>query len=631
VNDLSCAQAAGPFSITIVESIELCGSVANIDACIYPEMGYAMFIARTNGFWSPTDYEALAQILVLTAAIRRTQNPYFAGSSAPPNDLFGVGVWSGDISASTCSQMEAWSTFLSTTCPCSANCINDDGSAPPNGQACPSGAGGLPLTCNYGVCDGPQTFGCLGKGGDYDGDLVCNDGDGNGMNMNGAICGFNFAPVGQCDDNCPLDYNPDQANSPSFNDIFGDVCDKCPNSAEYDQDAFKQVDSDIDSWPDCADTCPDVPDPSNVNTDDLNGDGDSYGDVCDNCPTVANQSQTDSDGDGIGDACDPTPLPPGNPGNVDSDGDGMPLYLEQIAGTSDFNPDTDGDGISDWVEWTVDRTDPTNADTDGDGVHDDVEIAQGSNPLDPSSFLGLCGDVNRDASINLVDSVMVRRKLASAPVPNSFTAARCDYIQTAACTALDAIELRAHFADPSGSPLADTCPGVPHDQITALYSMDGQASVFSPSQAMLADELYLKVEGVGSLHAGSTSATAVASFQDSFTAMDWTGIRLRFSMLVPSTALMSASDGFRVTLSSNQTTVTMGNRIWYFGANDISEGVWKEYEIDPSIGWDEGHNNFNLAVVRRIRIQWNIDEGAGQTVGEEIYLDDFKLVVPASL
>jgi hypothetical protein len=61
-------------------------------------------------------------------------------------------------------------------------------------------------------------------------------------------------------DNCPNDYNQDQADADS--DSSGDVCD----------------------------------------TDD---DNDGVADVDDNCPLDANPSQSDADVDGAGDACDP--------------------------------------------------------------------------------------------------------------------------------------------------------------------------------------------------------------------------------------------------------------------------------------------------------------------------------------
>ena len=54
------------------------------------------------------------------------------------------------------------------------------------------------------------------------------------------------------------------------------------------------------------------------------------------------------------------------------------------------------------------------------------------------------------------------------------------------------------------------------------------------------------------------------------------------------------------------------------------------YEIDPSAGWDQASGAFNINQVRWLRIDWNLSEGAGQVAGETLYLDDFKLVDPAS-
>jgi hypothetical protein len=47
--------------------------------------------------------------------------------------------------------------------------------------------------------------------------------------------------------------------------------------------------------------------------------------------------------------------------------------------------DTDGDGLSDYLERVEYGTDPNNPDTDGDGYTDGEEVAAGTNPLDPGS------------------------------------------------------------------------------------------------------------------------------------------------------------------------------------------------------------------------------------------------------
>ncbi|HMP89954.1 MAG TPA: hypothetical protein PJ991_07125 [Kiritimatiellia bacterium] len=67
----------------------------------------------------------------------------------------------------------------------------------------------------------------------------------------------------------------------------------------------------------------------------------------------------------------------------DSDGDGLSDYLELfVYGTNPFNPDTDGDGLTDWEEVMVYGTNPNVADTDGDGLTDGEEVnTYGTNPL----------------------------------------------------------------------------------------------------------------------------------------------------------------------------------------------------------------------------------------------------------
>lgn len=51
------------------------------------------------------------------------------------------------------------------------------------------------------------------------------------------------------------------------------------------------------------DNCPLIYNPDQADTD---ADGaDKQGDACDNCPTVSNSDQSDIDRDGLGDACDP--------------------------------------------------------------------------------------------------------------------------------------------------------------------------------------------------------------------------------------------------------------------------------------------------------------------------------------
>jgi len=56
--------------------------------------------------------------------------------------------------------------------------------------------------------------------------------------------------------------------------------------------------------------------------------------------------------------------------SLDSDHDGLPDYFERQIGTDPYNPDTDGDGLSDYDEIFKYKTDPLKKDSDGDGISD---------------------------------------------------------------------------------------------------------------------------------------------------------------------------------------------------------------------------------------------------------------------
>ncbi|MFA6427634.1 MAG: hypothetical protein WCW16_04310 [Candidatus Magasanikbacteria bacterium] len=66
---------------------------------------------------------------------------------------------------------------------------------------------------------------------------------------------------------------------------------------------------------------------------------------------------------------------------TDKDADGIEDTKEDELGLDKWAADTDGDGISDFVEINEFKTDPRNPDTDGDGFWDGVELESGYNPL----------------------------------------------------------------------------------------------------------------------------------------------------------------------------------------------------------------------------------------------------------
>ncbi len=106
-------------------------------------------------------------------------------------------------------------------------------------------------------------------------------------------------------DNCPTEYNPDQADSDE--DGAGDLCDNCPSvpnefQGDADGDGYGDLcdpDADNDGLMNDNDNCPLV-----ENVDQIDSDSDGAGDACDNCPDLPNPYQYDENRDGVGDACD---------------------------------------------------------------------------------------------------------------------------------------------------------------------------------------------------------------------------------------------------------------------------------------------------------------------------------------
>jgi len=234
----------------------------------------------------------------------------------------------------------------------------------------------------------------------------------------------------------PLDFDndgiPDTEDPDDDNDGTPDTQDAFPYNP------LEQIDTDGDNIGNNADTDDDNDgltdtqeaqkgtDPLNPDTDEdgildgndqypLDFDNDSIPDAIEGMVDtdgdgIPNQKDTDSDNDGILDK---------DEGTIDTDGDGTPNYrdtdsdndglLDKDEGTNDpdndnipnyldtdsdsdgitdqreteiktkiktdpYNPDTDGDNLTDGEELQLYNTNPTNQDTDGDGLNDGAEI-----------------------------------------------------------------------------------------------------------------------------------------------------------------------------------------------------------------------------------------------------------------
>jgi glucose/arabinose dehydrogenase len=141
-----------------------------------------------------------------------------------------------------------------------------------------------------------------------------------------------------------------------------------------------------------------------------------------------NPALADTDGDrqldGAEVRCGSNPLDPASRVvGLDSDGDLLPDACEAIIGTNPNNFDTDGDGISDGIEFLRLGTNPLSSNTDGDACSDGKELAsmnadQIVNVADlgiTTSRYSLAGeplyhwnfDLNRDGAINSIDLLMV--------------------------------------------------------------------------------------------------------------------------------------------------------------------------------------------------------------------------------
>lgn len=163
-------------------------------------------------------------------------------------------------------------------------------------------------------------------------------------------------------DNCPVHYNPTQANIDG--DERGDACDK-----DKDGDG---VDNNQDAFPEDKNESLDTDGDGLGNNADPDDDNDGVEDGSDAFSTDASESK-DTDGDGTGDNAD-----------EDIDGDGVNNDQDAFPNDSTETTDTDGDGIGNNAD----------GDIDGDGVANEDDAA----PLNASASTDTDGDGEPDVT-----------------------------------------------------------------------------------------------------------------------------------------------------------------------------------------------------------------------------------------
>jgi hypothetical protein len=152
--------------------------------------------------------------------------------------------------------------------------------------------------------------------------------------------------------------------------------------------------------------------------------------VSENFDIVVTTPAIDTDGDGIDDA---TELLNGtNPGQVDSDNDGLVDGADGVVSTATYaGTDANGDGFVDGEDLNANgvvdsgETVPTNPDTDSDGFIDGDEVYYASDPLTQSDTPAN-GDINEDGTVNAADVLLATRIVMGQYTPSVDETVRAD-------------------------------------------------------------------------------------------------------------------------------------------------------------------------------------------------------------
>lgn len=210
---------------------------------------------------------------------------------------------------------------------------------------------------------------------------------------------FSSASLAGCSDDSQSQDGPTQcAPGEVFNPLKGCV----PSRLNPNDDAGNLDASDASSTPDAdvwvppdvvydpdANTVVDVDEDQRCSPD-LDSDNDGLSNACE-CQLGTDPGNSDTDGDGVPDGVEDANQNciydvgvESNPREADTDHDGLNDGEERMNGTDFLHPDTDRDGVQDGAEVASGCMNPRVADTDGDGIPDGIEDRNGD------GMLGIC-------------------------------------------------------------------------------------------------------------------------------------------------------------------------------------------------------------------------------------------------
>ncbi len=151
---------------------------------------------------------------------------------------------------------------------------------------------------------------------------------------------------------------------------------------------------------------------------------------------------------------------------ADDDGDGLTNGQESLLKTRPDSRDTDGDGLSDWDEVNVYRTNPLLPDTDGDGLSDGEEIRLGTDPLRK--------DTDGDG---LEDAVDPDPLLTSTPTPQSTLTQTVTPTASATATVTPTATHPSNIADLSVTLTNNTTNSIPGTNTSYILNVNNNSPI----------------------------------------------------------------------------------------------------------------------------------------------------------